>query len=362
MQRLEEATSRLMYHGTSTRFLRSILKKGLVPNPKKQRWGKDMDSTRQNVQPVATLDGYVYLAKSGYLARDIAIDAAKKFGGQPLVAVAQVSLNSLAVDHDDLTGPVNDAIWSIAKKRAPGDEKSRKSWLLGWLLGVETGRKIAVGDEFGKILKDYIGDDGKNPLKFKKGRGEGVKPYLPAKILMMYLVLAHRRQGNETSLVKGYLDAQQVYWPDNGYDMGFPAKDEEWTSEDRENLKYAIEKTKRQWPRNLSKSDLEDEWRETIAHVSDRLSGALDSERGRTKGAMIDDPLNYRGSNRIVALVEINGEPGEQVAVVHYSSLGRSSLESAIDNLGVFSSVEMARERVTESHTLVERIERFVSS
>ena len=60
---------------------------------------------------------------------------------------------------------------------------------------------------------------------------------------------------------------------------------------------------------------------------------------------MIDDPLNYKGSNRILAIVELDDSDGLPPAVkIHYDALGPFRLEAIIKdkivNNGTIECVE----------------------
>lgn len=325
---LERSSPIEVYHGTSTAFLREILKKGLIPNPSKQRWGQEMDKGRKALQPVATLDGHVYFSKSGFLAREVAEDAARKFGGNPLVVAAQIQPKSAKIDQAEFTSHITVEAEVVANRYAPSDARDELEWLLGYMMGVETAEQVRIGQRFAKGLQNAMGSEAKKAIKAKiPGKG-GAQSDVGTALLMMYLTLHYRKSGGSASYNNGWIASQQQHWAEQGYDIDIPRAGEEWTKEDREEAQRLVKKTKSQWPRNLSTSELEDEWRDTIKVLSDRISDAIDSEGSRVRNIMIDDPVNFRGSNKIVAIVELDVD--NLRAIVHYSRMPESETEKMI--------------------------------
>lgn len=95
-KRLQPTT--LMYHGTSSVFLQSILKNGLDPNPKQKSWdgGGNIPSL-----------GGVYLAPTdGRPVKYAAEEAVKKYGGSPILITVQVVSSSGTPDEDNIFGVV----------------------------------------------------------------------------------------------------------------------------------------------------------------------------------------------------------------------------------------------------------------
>lgn len=91
----------VMFHGTSTAFLREILKKGLLPSAKKAVYDKDSDTMTSGL-PKKTLGG-VYFSKSSRVARSSALQAANKFGGGQLIVIAQIAEQSSYADEDTIS-------------------------------------------------------------------------------------------------------------------------------------------------------------------------------------------------------------------------------------------------------------------
>jgi virulence-associated protein VagC len=87
------------YHGTSTKFLRSILKQGLLKNPPKRVYSPDgIPDEGQRTFPNA-----VYLTNNFETAEEASIWATDVFGGNPMIVVVQYVYNSGEMDEDVFT-------------------------------------------------------------------------------------------------------------------------------------------------------------------------------------------------------------------------------------------------------------------
>jgi virulence-associated protein VagC len=84
------------YHGTSTKFLRSILKQGLLKNPPKRVYSPDGISDEGQ----RTFPNAVYLTNNFETAQEASIWATDAFGGNPMIVVIQYVYNSGEMDED----------------------------------------------------------------------------------------------------------------------------------------------------------------------------------------------------------------------------------------------------------------------
>lgn len=91
--------TQLMYHGTSSNLVPSILKFGLVANPPKRTYSRDTDVEQQGYDSY----GGVYLSKNIDLAKDAAYTAVKAHGGDAVMITVQYVLTSGAIDEDEIT-------------------------------------------------------------------------------------------------------------------------------------------------------------------------------------------------------------------------------------------------------------------
>jgi hypothetical protein len=87
------------YHGTSTKFLRSILKHGLLKNPPKRVYSPDGISDEGQ----RTFPNAVYLTSDVDIAQEAALWATDVFGGNPMVVVVQYVYGSGEMDEDVFT-------------------------------------------------------------------------------------------------------------------------------------------------------------------------------------------------------------------------------------------------------------------
>jgi hypothetical protein len=91
--------TQLMYHGTSSNLVPSILKFGLVANPPRRTYSRDTDVEQQGYDSY----GGVYLSKNIDLAKDAAYTAVKAHGGDAVMITVQYVLTSGTIDEDEIT-------------------------------------------------------------------------------------------------------------------------------------------------------------------------------------------------------------------------------------------------------------------
>jgi len=97
----------MVYHGTSTKFLNSILSNGLIPNPKERVYSEpDKDKELDYGRSMASLEG-VYLTDEYMTASGAATNAADSTGGQKLMVICDVSRASGFADEDIVEYIVN---------------------------------------------------------------------------------------------------------------------------------------------------------------------------------------------------------------------------------------------------------------
>lgn len=84
--------TRIMYHGTSSEFLPSIMKNGLIPNPPKKSYGSE--------RPEFISLGGTYLTPKESTATYAAIDVSKMHSGDPILITVQYVERSGGLDED----------------------------------------------------------------------------------------------------------------------------------------------------------------------------------------------------------------------------------------------------------------------
>ena len=102
-----------MYHGTTSKNLREILKHGLRANPPKRVYDQgDMKTA-----------GGVYLTRNMELAIDYADHASDEFGGQPILITIQYTKDSGHVDEDILMQQIANAFTYITKANKRNEDE-----------------------------------------------------------------------------------------------------------------------------------------------------------------------------------------------------------------------------------------------
>jgi hypothetical protein len=94
----------VMFHGTSTAFLRSILKNGIVPNPSQRKWDTDDQEVVSSFSRVS-LPGS-YWTSNLLTATGAAHNTSQKFGGGDMVVIARISEQSAYADEDNVNSPL----------------------------------------------------------------------------------------------------------------------------------------------------------------------------------------------------------------------------------------------------------------
>ena len=97
----------LMYHGTSSTFLNSIKKNGILPSPKEKVWSDDPDVTIHRPSR-KSLQGSYWTWKYS-VAEASAGRAVDKFGGEKLIILAYIAKQSAFSDEDTVLSSIKQA-------------------------------------------------------------------------------------------------------------------------------------------------------------------------------------------------------------------------------------------------------------
>lgn len=115
----------IMYHGTTDKHLRSILKQGLLANPPKRTWSgeDDMETGYETF-------GGVYLANTRRKALAAAMDAVSKFGGNAILVIVQYVQGSGNMDEDMFTNVISQDVYNamIAYEEQVEDNPESSKW------------------------------------------------------------------------------------------------------------------------------------------------------------------------------------------------------------------------------------------
>jgi len=114
-KRTPSAKPEIMYHGTSSKFLKSILNKGIQAEPKNKRWEDDPGVTHYTSSRVSLLGSY--WTTNIMTAISSAGNTQDKFGGNRIIVIAQIVAKTAFADEDDVRTKIN-----YAMTKAIGDE------------------------------------------------------------------------------------------------------------------------------------------------------------------------------------------------------------------------------------------------
>lgn len=116
VERRQQRTE-IMYHGTSSNLVRSILKNGLLANPPKKTY--DVDTFGASTASM----GGVYVTPDRSYAEQIASEAVETHGGKPAMVTIQYVRGSADVDEDNVVAALSQAASTVMRRlsnKAPG--------------------------------------------------------------------------------------------------------------------------------------------------------------------------------------------------------------------------------------------------
>ena len=108
----------IMFHGTSTKFLRSILKNGIQPRPKEKTWADDEQQVQQSFSR-ASLEGS-YWSSNLMTATSSASNTRRKVGGDDLLVIAQIAEQSAYADEDLIGYALSQSLNNTVHDMHPG--------------------------------------------------------------------------------------------------------------------------------------------------------------------------------------------------------------------------------------------------
>lgn len=266
-----------MYHGTSSEFLPSILKTGLVPNPKKKYWDDDPNVSMTKAS-LASLEGS-YWTSNILTASSSAHNTIKKFGGSAIIVIAQIQTQSAVADEDNIAFPLE---WNYDK--AFGASISAKPKQVAYHYYDNRNYYEDVKKKFIELThNDLSKNNDKKPISNNL--------LANAFDAMSLRIIAH-----------GIKDAgDDTYWSPLK-DIKNKPEEEPTVSETEKNLLDIKDKiTRRYRETTLDKDD----FRHTLR---------------------ITEPVTYSGANRITHIIEIqngnfvNGEYIQPPVIIHYGN------------------------------------------
>jgi hypothetical protein len=146
------------YHGTTSKFLKSILKTGMNPNPKDKQWDTD-PRARSDRHSLVSLSGS-YWTKSLEVMIGSSANTRKKFGGNPLYVIASIQLGSAKADEDKIV-PAFEREYKYALRQYTNTESTRyiADLFANYRESYEKAKSAFIQD-----FHDYVTDNKNKPV------------------------------------------------------------------------------------------------------------------------------------------------------------------------------------------------------
>lgn len=155
-------TKKLYYHGTTTRFLNSILSKGLLPNTGEGKWKDDPNASLSQMNRTSV--GGIYLSPQIGTAVSAATNAKQELGGERLFVAVLGSPNSFVPDEDNITYSIRSGFSKAISKIMGHYRDESFMGVRGWFDGLPEEYKKAER-EFVSILHDELKSSDEQPIK-----------------------------------------------------------------------------------------------------------------------------------------------------------------------------------------------------
>lgn len=301
----KRAATLIMYHGTSTKFLRSILKQGLIPNPKMRVWKDDEAAMRQAGQESRkALDG-IYFASNFMTAVSAGGNAYRKFGGTYLFVAAQLQPRHAYADEDTIKIKLEKAIVGVL---GYSDNYSRH-----WFERVGNNDWNVKGQEVANRLSSLLT---MSALPFGLGSKGAKVPPDPKGCTLALRGMIEKAAAVEASIdpdfIKGH--AFRTGWKN----AGFNASEEE--------RQAVVDKLTKELP---SAKEAEQRWLKGLDLLTRRYKGlamlSSDDDGGIpgwfTHTVRMPEPVTYKGRNKILAVFQTQKIGNTNYIVQHYGTV-----------------------------------------
>lgn len=325
LERANRTKPILMYHGTASKNLRTILKKGLVPNPKERVWQDDPSAAQSYVTVTRKTVGGTYFSTNISTATSAALTAAQQTKSEQLVVVAQIQPRSGYADEDDIVSAARRAM-----KRAmfPPDHTGYEDlWPAKWIEYIsspgEAKKDIA---KFTKAFKNALESD---------LPGIGKIPLAPKAVEDMFWGLL------EQVTVKWYaLNKSMPYEADRYY---YDAVKRLNLSREQEHKYYALMLSRL---KRLSLQKAEKRYLDGADKLTRHLKKLAVPKPGDFRtNVRITEPVTFRGTNKILAVFEMRSEKGEdghseEHVMVHYGKVPEEAKQAFKQAQGSWTEVD----------------------
>lgn len=288
-----------MYHGTSDAFLQSILKNGIVPDPTAKVWQDDPAASASSASR-ESLSGS-YWTSNMMTASSSAWSAAKKFGGNQLMVLADIAEQSAFADEDSINGSLD---WAFADAaNTYGLSGSAVINIASMYYNDWKGARDKITKAYVESLHDKLLGGDKHPIDDK----------LLSRALESYMMrmLAHAKKNGEFT----------------------------YRSEELKSL-----------PEIPSVEEAEQDWlRVRGALTKQYRATAYKEEGGFSHTLRMTEPVTYRGSNKITGLLgdpPRKSEPGKpdpdwysRPKILYYGKVSQDYINQYNERIGEFPGV-----------------------
>lgn len=148
---------RIMYHGTSDKFLNGISKDGLIANPPNKRWDSDDQQSAHSFNR-SSLPGS-YWTSNLMTARSSATNTTKKFGGHDMVVIAQIAEQSAYADEDSIDSDIKWSVNDTVTATHPGITASFWMAIADDLYGKDPTKRTKLQQIFASKMHQHLKGD-----------------------------------------------------------------------------------------------------------------------------------------------------------------------------------------------------------
>jgi len=283
----------MMYHGTTDKFLRNIMTNGVSPNPDQKVWDTD-PSASTHVQSRVSLQGSYWTANlltaSGSAGR-----ASNKFGGNGMLVIANLALQSSFADEDDVNGKFNWAYANALRTFGLSSEVGPAT-----MLGLISGGHRSV--DLAEKLPEAFATEAHAQLKSSDEQPIDMKMLKQAFWVFFKRLLAHAKKDGDFNTLFG----------------------DSYVSDDAVNAIPDPNTAEQAWL----------EMREILTRRYTKTARKGDGDVNHT--LRMPEPVTFRGSNKILAIIGENPNPTkesryDEPKVLYYGEVTRP-VEEFIDD------------------------------
>lgn len=338
----------LMYHGTSSNNLQSILKNGIVPDPKQRLWSGENEKTSESHASKESIPNSSYWTRNFRTAYGASRNTVRAFQGKPLIVVALMMPESMHADEDDISFVMEQAIGSIFKAWSTFQSATQAKAVLD----VDPNDSV-VNDVFDYVHKELI--------SYKK-----VYPNTPKPDREFFLEWITKTVNRMISYYSNshLFDMKQAYELGLRFLSGSKAKEiqgkiweEGWFEE---NVLSTIPSSK-QAERDLIR--FYDKVTRKYRHIAKKRAR---DEQAFSPTARITEPVTFSGRNRIIcifSIVEYKNYKGIWYSnlTVHYGTVPPQTEKDFSEGISERYHVIDARRRNRPQERQMEHIDRISS-